>query len=169
LRFQEREQLLFVPAEFIETAVERVLCRYAIILVKQVAHGAGFEPIPVQPPFAARIQQSVTDLCFENIEPRRAFAAGRKSGLPEPIQPQLIPQFQSQPAAAPLPWMTQCHLAEAELNGIDGLWWRRPVLREKTHLLDGGMGRAIQHIQRQTPLRPLRVIYFAKIQKLTLD
>lgn len=46
-------------AELVEAAVERVLGRDRVVLAEQVGHGAVLEPVAVEPPLAARVEQAV--------------------------------------------------------------------------------------------------------------
>jgi len=134
---------------------------------EQVGHGAGLEPVTVQPPFAARIKQAISHQCFEDMKPAGSLAADGQSGLPERIQIELVSQLHRQPASATLAWMAQGHFAEAYLDGIGDLGRRCAILREQTHL-PNRIVRFIEHIERRTPLCLLRVVEFAQIEKLPL-
>ena len=69
-------------------------------LAQHIGHGAGLEPLAMQPPLAAQIQQPVKYQGFQHVQPARALAAGHEPRQPEAVQLQLIPQCGRQPAAA---------------------------------------------------------------------
>src|SRR5271157_184158 len=61
--------------------------------------------------------------------------------LPETAQFQLTPQFATQPTVTEGPRAPQLHLAQLDLDGIQGIGWYGPVFREQA--------------QRSRPLLPL--------------
>ena len=78
--FQEEKQVGLVLAEFVEAAVERIFGGNRVVFAEQVGHSAGIEPVAVQPPFAAGVEQPVGGQRFENVEPAGSLAAVRQTG-----------------------------------------------------------------------------------------
>src|SRR5664280_3260866 len=91
----------------IQGAIKRVSGGQTKIPAQQIAHRAVFIPMPVQTPFAARINQPVSDQRLKNQVPRRAFAAGTEPLPPEPVQTELAVKLARPPARAPLPGTVQ--------------------------------------------------------------
>src|SRR6187455_3445853 len=58
---QMREQRLLVGEDLVQAAVEPILPDQGVIGPEQVRHRALLEPLPVQPPLAARIDQPVAN------------------------------------------------------------------------------------------------------------
>jgi len=71
---QMREQRLFVRQQLVQAAVERILLHQPIVGSQQVPHRALLEPLPVQPPFAARIDQPIAHQRLQDMLPARALA-----------------------------------------------------------------------------------------------
>ena len=72
----------------------------AKILAQQIGHRALLEPLPVQPPFAARSDQATGAERLQNQIPARAFAAGRQMIGPELAQAQFLVELAEEPAGA---------------------------------------------------------------------
>ena len=126
-----------------------------------------FIPVPVQPPVAAGIDQVITDLHLEDIEPSGALAAGRQPRAPETVQPETVPQRQRQPAGAPLARIAQFQFVELDLHDIAIQHRRGPVLGKQRHLLQRRA--AAENLDRAAPLGALAVVDLAEIEKLALD
>ena len=109
-RHQVIEQSLFVREQPVVTGVELVDLRQSEVRAEQIRQRAAFEPLTVQSPLAARRQKSVRHQHQQNLLPPRPLAAGGKPLRPEPIEPELLPQRQRQPARAPLPRPRKPHL-----------------------------------------------------------
>ncbi len=144
---QVGKQIGLVFAELVEAAVERVLGRDRVVLAEQVGHGAVLEPVAVEPPLAARVEQVVANERLEDVEPVGSLAAPRQARRPEAVEPEIAPQLHGQPAAAPLARTAQAQLVEPNLDGVGDPRRRSAVIREKTHLLEG-IVRLIEHIDR---------------------
>ena len=70
----------FVRQQFIQAAVERVLGNERIILAEKIAHSTLFEPLPMQPPLAARIDQPIADEGLQDMPPAGPFGRVLGSG-----------------------------------------------------------------------------------------
>ena len=80
---------------------------------------AGVEPLAVQPPLRARVDESVDYQRLEHLQPRCVALHPRKPRPPEAVEFELLPQLQRQPARAPLPRPAQAQFAQAHANGVD--------------------------------------------------
>src|SRR5271170_2195262 len=85
------------------TAIELVAFRQPSILAQEIGKRAAIEPLAVQPPFAARSQQLIGRQHEQHPVPARPFAAHTQPVRPEPVETQLAPQFERQPAGTQLP------------------------------------------------------------------
>ncbi len=86
-----------------------MLFRKAKVRTQEIGHRTVAEPLPMQPPFAARSDQPVAGENLQNLIPPRPLAARRQAIGPEPIEFQLLPQLPGQPARAPLPRALKPH------------------------------------------------------------
>lgn len=68
------------------TAVELVRLDQAEVGAEQIGHGVVTEPFAVQPPFAARRDQSICHEGLENLIPPRTFATQRQARCPERVE-----------------------------------------------------------------------------------
>lgn len=167
-RLEERKEVLLVGQQLVQAAVELVDLHQADILAQHIGHGAGLEPLAMQPPLAARIQQPVKYQGLQHVQPTRALAAGLEPRRPEAVQLQLIPQRGRQPAAAPLPRPPQQKRAEPDLHHLAVGPRPRPPLGEQRHL--PGLGRAVgEHRNAAAPRRLLAIVDLAKIENVTLN
>ena len=83
--FQETEQRLLVRQQFVQAPVESILGRQREILPQQIGHRALVEPFPVQPPFAARANQSISAQHRQHVHPTSALATVTQTLLPETV------------------------------------------------------------------------------------
>lgn len=122
----------------------------------------------VQVPLAAGSEQAVNDEGFENFEPRGSFAGGAEAGLPEVVQPEVIPEFEGEPASAPLAGAGEFDLAESELDGgvfeggIGGA-----VFGEEVDL--AGLVGFVEGFDGASPAGTFAVVDLAKIEQGLLD
>ena len=125
------------------------------------------EPMAVQPPFAARINQPIDDQGFEDVQPIRALARGWQQRTPEIVQAELVPKQHRQPACAPLTRAAQSHAAQPDRNHV--AWKRRrdAVFREQRDLL--GPSAVAEDLDRPRPRRALAVVDLAEMQHMTLN
>ena len=88
----------------------------AAVRAQQIGQRAVAEPFAMQPPLAARRDQPIGHQHEQHLIPARALAAGRQAIGPEPIELQLLPQLQGQPAGAPLPRPQEPQLRELQAH-----------------------------------------------------
>jgi hypothetical protein len=79
------------------------------VLAEQIAHRAMLEPMAVQPPFAARIDQPIDDQGFEDVQPIRALARRRQERTPEIVQAELGPSSPPTAFRSPMKSWTAIH------------------------------------------------------------
>ena len=164
---QKREKRPLVRRQLVQTAVQGVAGDRRHRAARQVAHRAVTVPMPVQPPFAARIDQLVTHQRLQHVQPARALTARRQPGTPEPIQFQPVPQRQRQPARAPLPRPVRTQRMDLDPHHLAGQLRRLPVLGEQRHR--PGPGIPLRHLDRAAPRRALPVVDLPEVQHLTLN
>src|SRR5271166_168301 len=97
------EELLLVLEHLIQTTIQCVLFYQRKIFIQQISHRALLKPLPVQPPFASRINESIANQGLQNILPASSLPAVGQIPAPELIQPQLLVKMASQPTGSPLP------------------------------------------------------------------
>jgi len=83
-----------------------------------VGHGVVLEPVAVEPPLAARVEQAVANERLEDVEPVGSLAAPRQARRPESVEPEIALKLHGQPAAAPLARTVQAQLVEPDLDGV---------------------------------------------------
>lgn len=161
----------FVLQQLVMTGIEPVDFRERKITAEQIRDGRVIEPMPMQPPFRAWIDEAIQRQREQHMIPARALAAGGQAITPEGVQLELSPQLATQPARAPLTRTTQRHLRE--LDAHDGQIIRMQSIRrmliwEERHLL-----RRIVILSEQidglAPGRLLDAIDLAEIQDVPLN
>ena len=90
---QKPEERLLVLDQTIQATIKRVLGGQRKVLRQQIAHGALVKPHPVQPPFAARIQQTGSSKDRKHVFPVGALARAPQPRTPKLLQTQLLPQL----------------------------------------------------------------------------
>ena len=70
---QMRAQRPFVGQQLVQAAVECILLRQRKISAEQITHRASLEPLPVQAPFAAGIDQPIAHQRLQDMLPARAL------------------------------------------------------------------------------------------------
>ena len=153
--------------EMIQTAIEGVAVGDRKVLAEQIAHRTVVVPVPVQAPFATRVDETVSNQGLEHIQPARPLAAGRQPRLPEGVQLQQVPQPTRQPARAPLARAAQLQSAQLDLDHRAGQFRRLAVLREQGHLRRRAAV-LIKDLNGLAPGRPLGVVDLPQIQHVTL-
>jgi hypothetical protein len=162
------EQGLLVLQQPVEAAIEGVLLDQGEVRAEQVRHGAGLEPVPVQAPLAARIDQAVAHQGLQDLVPGRALARGRQAGRKEAVQPQLPIELAGQPAGAPLARSVQLHLAQMHLDAvIRRMVGYGPIGREQGQLA-GLAGLLVEALDHPAPGFTLTVVDLAQIKNLAL-
>jgi hypothetical protein len=122
----------------------------------------------MQPPFTARRQQAVGHQHKQHLVPARAFAAPIQPFCPEPVEPQLPPQFQRQPAGTPLPRPPQPYLRQ--LQPDNRTVRQQPFAailrkqRQRARLRRPGF----HHLDRAPPCQFLGRVDLAQIQNVAL-
>jgi hypothetical protein len=88
-------------------------------------------------PLAAGIQQAIGDEGFEHLQPRRAFLRVGQQRLPEGIEIEAVPEFESKPATTPLARAGQSDVTKVELDrGMFEVGCGGAVFGEKVDLAD---------------------------------
>ena len=163
-----REQRRLVGQQFIETAVQRILGDQRIVLAQQIRHRATLEPLPMQAPFAARIDQPITHQCLQDVLPIGALARVRQQRRKEPIQLQLLIEMAGEPTRAPLARTMQLHRIEPHLHAKTlGMVRHRP-LGWKQGELPMPSARFVERFDLTTPRFALAIIDLTQIQNRTL-
>ena len=172
---ESRPAILEVGEEFfpmlqksIVTAVEGVFGGDAEVVIEEVGHGAAVEPGTVETPLAAGFQQSVGDEGFEDFEPGCAFLGVGQERLPEGVEVEAVPEFQGEPAAAPLAWAGEFDVGETQPEG--GMFEQgigRAVFRKKMNLAD--LLAFIDSFDGAGPTCAVAVVDLAEIEQGFLD
>src|SRR6202022_3602899 len=110
------EELFLVLEHLIQTTIQGVLFYQRKIFIQQISHRALLKPLPMQPPFAARINESIADQGLQNMLPASSLSTVGQALGPEIIQPQLLVKMAGQPTGSPLPRPMQFHLFEPYLH-----------------------------------------------------
>ena len=84
---QEAEQVRLVRQQFVQAAIQIVLADQSEILAQQIADRALVKPLPVQPPFTARVDQAI------------APAPSARSASASPAGKQAVAPTRNHPAA----------------------------------------------------------------------
>ena len=94
------EKCAFVGEDFVVAFVKPMRVGDGKIAPQQVGHRAVLEPMPVQPPLAPGVDESVEREGLQNEIPARAFATFRQQFAPINIEPELPPKLASKPAVS---------------------------------------------------------------------
>src|SRR5580704_1767584 len=97
------EEPLLLLEHLIQTSIQRVLFYQRKIFIQQISHCALLKPLPMQPPFAARINESIADQGLQNMLPASSLSTIGQTLGPEIIQAQLLVKITGQPTGSPLP------------------------------------------------------------------
>ena len=126
------------------------------------------KPVPMQPPFAARIDQPITHQGLQHIAPAGALPASGKRAAPELIEPKLLPQFAPQPASTPLPRSMKFKLLKVHLYPVSGgMIGNLPIPgKERQSSLLAAI--LVESFNNSAPPLTLAVIDLAQIQHLAL-
>ena len=87
---QKGEKRPLLPEQLVKAAVQGVGGDGRHRITQQVAHRRVPVPMPVQPPYAARIDQPITHPRLQHVQPARALAARLQPGVPELVQVQPV-------------------------------------------------------------------------------
>src|ERR1043166_2593853 len=113
--------------------------------------------------FAARVEQTIDGEQLQHLFPTHRFPASGQTLLPELIQAQLAPEFTSEPAVAEDARTLQFQAAQADLDAVDGIGRKFPVIGKQTHGGEALFG-FIEYVERLSPCRLLVVIDLAEIE-----
>src|SRR5271169_3102057 len=163
-----REQRRFVLDKLVEATIERVLLDQRKVFAEQIAHGAVFEPQPVQTPFAAWIDETVAHQRLKDVAPAGPFARIGQTSRPKAVEFQLLIELAGEPARAPLPRPMQLHGPKPNLHAMAlGVFGQPPIGGEQGQL--GGLLRPlVEGLDHPTPGFLLTVVDFAEIEHLPL-
>jgi hypothetical protein len=165
---QMRKQRRLVVEELVQAAIEGVLLDQRKIRAEQIAHGALLEPQPMQPPFAARVDQPVAHQGLQDMTPAGALARVGQACRPEAVKRELLIELAGQPAGAPLPRPMQLHRAEPHLHAIAGGMDGHDPIGGKQGQLPGKLRFLVEGFDRPTPGFVLVVVDLAEIKHLAL-
>src|ERR1700686_5563919 len=125
------EEPLLLFGHLIQTSIQSVLFYQRKIFIQQISHRALLKPLSMQPPFAARINESIADQGLQNMLPASSLSTIGQTLGPELIQPQLFVKLAGQPTGSPLPGPMQFHLFEPDLHAKTGGEIRELPIRGK--------------------------------------
>src|SRR6202522_2147712 len=162
------KQRRLVRQQLIEAAIQRVLGDQPIILAQQIRHRALLEPLPMQAPLAAGIDQPIAHQRLQDVLPAGAFARIRQQRCKEPIQLQLLIEMTGQPACSPLARAMQLHRIEPHLYPKALGMIRHPLLGRKQGKLPMPPAPLVDPLDHPAPRRVLTVVDLAQIQNRTL-
>ena len=143
---QMAEQSLLVRQQLVQAAIECILRDQRVILAEQIGHRALLEPLPVQPPLAARIDQPIAHQRLQDVLPAGPFArvrqarpprtdparAAHRDGTPASTRPIAAADAAPSRRAAPArhsPWRGPAPLARPETTPVASVRWRPFVER----------------------------------------
>ena len=176
LRVEQRPPLLHqVPVQCIlvfdqpiQAAVQPIFAGRREVHAQQFIQGRLQEPLPMNPPFAARSDQPIDRQDRHHLFPGHITPLPRQTLGPELVESQFPPQRQPQPAIPERPRPAKTQLAHPQTQGIHRIRRNLPVLGEQRHLA-GFLTLLVEDFQRLSPDRLLRVIDLAQIQHLPLN
>jgi hypothetical protein len=138
--------------------------------VQQVGPGAVVEPVAVEAPFAAGIDQAVKDEGLEDQIPVCPLSAGWEFFAPEVIKAGLFPEFATEPAGPPLAGAFEAHFGEADAHiGYRWVVWTGQVFFGKERYLAGGLLVMIEEFHGLAPWRLLEAVEFAEVEHVALE
>src|ERR1700684_2951590 len=162
------KQRRLVRQQLIEAAIQRVLGDQPIILAQQIRHRALLEPLPMQAPLAAGIDQPIAHQRLQDVLPAGAFARIRQQRCKDPIQLQLLIEMTGQPACSPLARAMQLHRIEPHLYPKALGMIRHPLLGRKQGKLPMPPAPLVEPLDHPAPRRALTVVDLAQRQNRTL-
>src|SRR6202040_4056861 len=87
---QMTEEPLLLFGHLIQTSIQSVLFYQRKIFIQQISHRALLKPLSMQPPFAARINESIADQGLQNMLPASSLSTIGQTLGPELIQPPTV-------------------------------------------------------------------------------
>jgi hypothetical protein len=164
---QRGEQRLVVRQQLVQTAIKGLALGDGEVLAEQISHGAAIEPIAVQSPLAARINEPIGDQGFQHVQPARPLATRGQMRLPESIQTKLTPKLASEPARTPLTRPVQLQPAQPDLHHIAIQRGCCAIFRKQRHLRWCPLV-LVEHLDRLAPRRLLRIVDLPEVEHLVL-
>jgi hypothetical protein len=140
------------------------------VRAQQIGQRAVLEPMAVQAPFAARIDEPVKDEGLDDPVPAGTLAARRKLFAPEGFQPELLPELAAKPAGSPLagPLQTQVGAVDADGGNLRALFTGQMLRRKERDLL-GGAAITGKQLHGPAPGSFLDPIEFTQIEHVALQ
>ena len=99
---KKREEGALVCQQLVQASVQGVIGQHPSRTAEQILHGAVFIPVAMQPPLTTGVDELITHLRLQHLDPLRALATHWQTRLPKPVEFQLLPELERQPARAPL-------------------------------------------------------------------
>src|SRR5208283_6080911 len=164
---QMGKERVLVFEQAVQTAIECVILREALIHTQQIGQRRGVKPVPVQTPFAAGREQAVEREHAQHFLPVRAFATAPQPRAEEGVQLKLAPELIAQPAGTPSAGPGELQLVQAHLHGQRIMGRRRAILGKERALTN----LALLFIEDRDGLLPggaLRVVDLAQIENVSL-
>ena len=81
---KKREEGALVDQQLVQASVQGVVGQHSSRTGEQILHGAMFIPVAMQPPLTTGVDELITHLRLQHLEPLRALATHRQTRLPEP-------------------------------------------------------------------------------------
>ena len=152
----------------VQAAIQVVLLRQAEILVQQIGQRAVLKPLPMQPPFAPRINQPINRQRLQHMTPASSLPRIRQPLTPKLIHLQLIPHPAAHPARPPLPRTPQLKLIQSNLYAVIGRMHRHVSLRRIQGQFARLLAHHVKHLGDLGPSRLLAVVDLAQIEQMPL-
>src|SRR5208337_2892072 len=126
------------------------------------------EPLPMQPPLAARGQQAIGAHEEQSVLPTRPLPARRHTLAPNPIELQLLPKRKRQPAGPPLPRPAQPQRGQLQANdrGVRHNPFAAILGKQRQRLRSIDL--LVHHLDRSAPSQCLRVVDLAQMKDMLL-
>src|SRR5580700_4474034 len=160
-------------AHHISTITEASYTKYLIfpqriVLAQQICHRAVLEPLPMQAPFAAGVDQPIAHQRLQDVLPAGALARTRQQRRKEPIQLQLLIEMTGDPTGTPLARAMQLHRIKPNLHAKAPGMIRHRSLGRKQGELSMPPAPLVEPFDHPAPRRVLAVVDLAQIQNRTL-
>ena len=155
------KKLLLERQHQIQTPVQRVILRSPPIHSEQVGQSCSGEPMTMQPPLAARREQSIDGEDAQHLLPVGALAAWREAGTKKIIEVKRAPQFVGQPARTPLTRMLQAQFTQPHLQPFHLARRQRAICRKQRQLPRLPVP-LVNHRDRPLPRLPLAAVDLPK-------
>jgi hypothetical protein len=163
------EEVVFVREDAVVDAVEGVFFDEGEVVAEEVADRTLLEPLAVELPFAAGIDEAVGDEGLEDVAPGGAFAALGQALAPEFVESELALEFAGEPVGSPLAGAVEAEILEADADAdIGGVGGDLAVPGEEGHLA-GLTGGFVETLEDAAPGGFLAVVDFAEVEDGALE